>query len=358
MEGKLRNLFPGGNTSQGFYSFFDYIIPENVNRIFCLKGGPGVGKSSLMKKIAKEFLEKDYDLELHHCTSDPSSLDAIVIKELGVVLLDATAPHIVDPKTPGAVDEIVNLGDFWDSKGIEENKEKILSTNKDISNSFQRAFKFLKSAEPIYRDIEEKYTSSMDFGGINLFTENFIEELFKGTQTVGNYKKERHLFGSAITPMGHVDYTSSILRDAEKIYHLKGEIGTGKTTFLKRVSQRAIQKGMKLEIYHYPLVPEKIETIFIEDLKIGITTSSNFNENNIIDFNQYINEESIFAYNEELCFDKKLLDELINYAILNIKKAKAKHDIVENYYIPNMRFEEVEQLKDELVNKISKYESV
>lgn len=358
MEGKLRNLFPGGNTSQGFYSFFDYIIPENVNRIFCLKGGPGVGKSSLMKKIAKEFLEKDYDLELHHCTSDPSSLDAIVIKELGVVLLDATAPHIVDPKTPGAVDEIVNLGDFWDSKGIEENKEKILSTNKDISNSFQRAFKFLKSSEPIYRDIEEKYTSSMDFGGINLFTENFIEELFKGTQTVGNYKKERHLFGSAITPMGHVDYTSSILRDAEKIYHLKGEIGTGKTTFLKRVSQRAIQKGMKVEIYHYPLVPEKIETIFIEDLKIGITTSSNFDENNIIDFNQYINEESIFAYNEELCFDKKLLDELINYAILNIKKAKAKHDIVENYYIPNMRFEEVEQLKDELVNKISKYESV
>ena len=32
------------------------------------------------------------------------------IKKLKVVLLDATSPHIIDPKDPGAVDEIIN---FW-----------------------------------------------------------------------------------------------------------------------------------------------------------------------------------------------------------------------------------------------------
>ena len=52
MTGKIRKMFPGGNTANGFYSFFDYIIPQDVNRIFCLKGGPGVGKSSFMKKIS------------------------------------------------------------------------------------------------------------------------------------------------------------------------------------------------------------------------------------------------------------------------------------------------------------------
>ncbi|OJT92666.1 hypothetical protein BM535_08825 [Clostridioides difficile] len=59
MEGKVKKAFPGGNTSQGSYSFFDYIIPENVKRVFCLKGGPGVGKSSLMKKFIKSFCIED-----------------------------------------------------------------------------------------------------------------------------------------------------------------------------------------------------------------------------------------------------------------------------------------------------------
>ena len=44
MKGKIRKIFPGANTSNGFYSYFDYIIPKDVKRIFCLKGGPGVGK--------------------------------------------------------------------------------------------------------------------------------------------------------------------------------------------------------------------------------------------------------------------------------------------------------------------------
>ena len=35
------NLFPGSNTSKGFYSFYRYILTQdNANRILCLKGGP------------------------------------------------------------------------------------------------------------------------------------------------------------------------------------------------------------------------------------------------------------------------------------------------------------------------------
>ncbi len=120
MKGKIRKIFPGANTSNGFYSYFDYIIPKDVNRIFCLKGGPGVGKSSLMKKVARDFVEKGYDVEVFPCSSDPSSLDAVVIEKLKVVLLDATAPHIVDPKIPGAIDEIVNFGDFWNMDNLEK----------------------------------------------------------------------------------------------------------------------------------------------------------------------------------------------------------------------------------------------
>lgn len=356
MENKVRKLFPGGNTANGSYNFFEYMIPSNVNRIFCLKGGPGVGKSSLMKKIANEFIEKGYEVELHYCPSDPSSLDGVVIKKLGVVLLDGTAPHIVDPKDPGAIDEVVNLGDYWNLENMEKNRKGIVESGKDIGNSFKRAYKYLKAAEPIYYDMEEKYMDCMDFGQVNLLTEHFIYDLFKDVSSTGIYKKERHLFGTAITPVGHLDYTDSILSEVSKVYYLNGKIGTGKTTFLQRICDKAIQKGMSVEVYHYPLIKEKLETIIIKDLDIGITISSLFKGKNTIDLDKYLNQEKLSKYQEEISFDEKIFDELINYAISNLNKAKAKHDVIEAYYVPNMRFDEIEQLRIDLVKRILKYE--
>ena len=355
MEGKIRKLFPGANTANGSFNFFDNIIRDDINRIFCLKGGPGVGKSSLMKKIAKEFIGRGYDIELHYCPSDPSSLDAILIKELKVVLLDGTSPHVVDPKNPGAVDEIVNLGDFWNVENLEKQKSEIIDIGKDINASFRRAYKFLKSAEQIYLDIEEKYSNAMKFGEVNLLTDKFIENLFKETFNSGEYKKERHLFGTAITPIGHIDYTDSILNQVKKVYYLEGEIGTGKTTFLKRVYDEAVKKGMSVEVYHYPLIKEKIETIIINDLNVAITISKLFEDREKIDFNQFIDNDKLSSYQEEIEFDKKIFNELINYGISNLKTAKAKHDVIEAYYVPNMNFAEVENLRQELVERILKY---
>jgi hypothetical protein len=128
-QNSIKHYFPGGNTSRGFYSFYDYILPqEEAKRIFILKGGPGVGKSSFMKKIGEEMCSRGYEIEYMHCSSDNNSLDGIVIPKIGVALIDGTAPHIVDPKHPGAIDEIINLGECWDEERIVQNREKILDT--------------------------------------------------------------------------------------------------------------------------------------------------------------------------------------------------------------------------------------
>jgi len=91
--GHVKKVFPGGNTSQGFYSFYDYILHPEAKRLFILKGGPGVGKSTLMKQVGETMLAKGYDIEFHYCSSDNSSLDGIVIPALQVGIIDGTAPH-------------------------------------------------------------------------------------------------------------------------------------------------------------------------------------------------------------------------------------------------------------------------
>lgn len=355
MAGKIRKMFPGGNTSNGFYSFFDYIIPKEVNRIFCLKGGPGVGKSSFMKKIGREFVDMGYDVELHYCSSDPNSLDGILIKGLNVVLLDATAPHIVDPKLPGAVDEIINFGDFWETEGLEKNKTQIESCNADIGECFQRAFRFLKSAEPIYLDIESKNSKCINWSRVNKSTYNFICELFDGVEFCEGTPRERHLFGSAITPIGYLDYADSLFKDVKNIYYLHGDIGVGKSEFLRSVYKQALKKGLDVEVYHFPLIVDKLQAVYIPKLNVAITTSSLFKDKKLIDFNSFIYEEKLKKYNEDIKMDKEILDYLVSNAIANLKRAKFNHDIIEQYYVPEMDFDKVEKLKGEVIERILKY---
>lgn len=356
MEGKIRKMFPGANTANGFYSLFENIIPEGVNRIFCLKGGPGTGKSSLMKKIGREFQKRGYDIEFHYCSSDPDSLDGVVIKKLKVVLLDATAPHIVDPKLPGAIDEIVNLGTCWDYKKLEDNKDEIKEWNDRIGDSFQRSFRFLKSAEPMFLDAESKNSKCMDWGKVNKITGEFIEKLFSNVDSGDKSPRVRHLFGSAITPLGYIDYSENLFEDIKNVYFLEGDIGCGKTNFLENVYKRAIQKNLDVEVYHFPLIVNKLQAVCIPSLNTVISTSQVFCDREIIDLSSCIKAEKLEEYKLDIDMDKNTFDYLMQNAIANLKRAKSYHDEIEAYYIESMNFDEVEKIKIELINKILDYE--
>ena len=45
MKGKAKTVFPGNNSSRGFYSYYESGL-SGMEHIYILKGGPGTGKSS------------------------------------------------------------------------------------------------------------------------------------------------------------------------------------------------------------------------------------------------------------------------------------------------------------------------
>ena len=60
MSGKQKHYFACGNTAKGFQNFFESNL-DDLQKVYILKGGPGTGKSTLMKKIGKKYLKKGYD---------------------------------------------------------------------------------------------------------------------------------------------------------------------------------------------------------------------------------------------------------------------------------------------------------
>ena len=131
------------------------------DRIYVLKGGPGTGKSSFMKKISTALKEKKCQVDEIYCSSDPHSLDGVIAKnnEKKIAIIDGTAPHERDAIIPGAIDEIINLGDDWDNLWLTANKEKILSLANEKSLAYKTAYSYLKIAGGCDELIHNNYGS-------------------------------------------------------------------------------------------------------------------------------------------------------------------------------------------------------
>ncbi len=359
MKGTVKNIFPGGNTSRGFYSFYRYILGQDeARRIICIKGGPGTGKSSLMKKVAKYFNDKGYDIEYHHCSSDNNSLDGIVIKELNVAILDGTAPHVVDPINPGAVDEVLNMGDFWDEEGFKKYRHEIIRINKKVGKTFKRAYRFLGAAKLVYDDWYTYNNEALNINKLNLLKESLKESLF--TTPPSNMGFDRHLFATAFTPNGIITYIENLSSDYKNIYVLKGAPGTGKTNVLQFLSDEALRRGHYVEIFHTPLIPEKIEHILIPNLNIAILTSNEINnldlQGTVIDMNDYLNPNTLEKNKVEIEYDATEFYTLLYKGLATIKEAKGLHDKLETFFIPNMNFDKLDALFEKIIKKIDGYE--
>ena len=344
-----RHMFPGNNTSRGFFSNYPYIMPHSTaERIYIMKGGPGVGKSTFMRKIAQKAALLDLDIEFMHCSSDPDSLDAVVFPQKKVVILDGTSPHTVDAKYPGAVDEILNLGDCWDAKGLKEKKLEIMNLSNEVSRIFVRAYRYLNAAARIYENLEEIYTMAADKTRINIIAAEIIDQYFKDDPVKGKDGYQRRLFATAITPDG--------LNTSKKIV-LKGNPGTGTEKILTKVLEAAQSRGFDTETFYCALFPEKLEHIVIAEKDLSITTSNKYHPVTADGFGSYnldqdCNKEILKAYEDYLQYNRLEFEELLNRAIYTLNTEKAYHDRLEKIYVDNMDFNKVNKHVEELIQEI------
>ena len=133
--------FLGAMTQNGFSTEFGKIMADKEYFTFILKGGAGTGKSSLMKKIAAEF-EPTEDVTRFYCSSDPASLDAIVLHTSKAIICDGTAPHVMECSYPGVCQKIINLGEYWDEQKLKAFKSEIIEVTDKNKSLLARSKRF------------------------------------------------------------------------------------------------------------------------------------------------------------------------------------------------------------------------
>ena len=88
------HFFLGANSGQGFQNLFPrFCEPEDFHDLIVLKGGPGAGKSTLMRTVGKAMEKRGEEVEYLYCSGDPQSLDGVHIPRIRTAIVDGTAPH-------------------------------------------------------------------------------------------------------------------------------------------------------------------------------------------------------------------------------------------------------------------------
>lgn len=360
MAGKMKNYYAGGNTARGFHSLFHSNL-QGLDRLFILKGGPGTGKSSLMKKVGSAWAGKGYDIELIHCASDNHSIDGVIIPALKVGIVDGTAPHVIEPTAPGAIEEYINLGEAWDSDKLTADKKAIVKLSGKITDSFQTAYSTFAEALKIHDEWEKIYINSMDFDKANMLTDNLIDKLF-GKIKLNKKADVKHRYLGAATPKGAVDFVPNLTEDLSKRYFIKGRPGSGKSTMLKKLASVAEERGFDVEVYHCGFDPHSLDMVIVRELGFAIFDSTAPHEyfpsgatDEIIDMYEELiapGTDEIFA--EDLAEISSRYSTKMKEAISYLANAKALHDELENIYVGAMDFDVVDGIQEKIQAKIEK----
>lgn len=336
-------FFAALNSYRGFSSCFsDLFAPYKK---YIIKGGPGCGKSTLMKKLAKAAEEKGLSVLRYYCSSDTNSLDAVAIPSLSTVLLDGTPPHAIEPQYVGAVDSILDLTAFWNQTLLQNATEKIKALSQSISLSYRRAYALMAAIHEIENAI--RYST---------------EEVFdqKRSETIILRLLEKHHLKEEETPQvvcqpatafgvkGYV-HLKSYETNAQTIIGIKDRIVYSEH-FFTRLKKILLQKKISFYESIRP-VDEHTESIYLPKNKLLFTRLETEHDTGKINLDRMLPERGKGA----LSSHKILLHE-IDSLCLTIEKILheigKQHDALESFYIKATDYKALDQFSESFIQTL------
>jgi hypothetical protein len=353
---KAEHYFLSANTPIGFISRFEQLYnAKDGSRAYILKGGPGTGKSHFISKIAQAMQAMGMNFELFHCTSDSNCLDGISIPALKVCVIDGTPPHSIEPKYPGVVETIINLGDCWDENKLYEEHDKIILFASRINAFYDRAYRFLAAASSLLNDTFRLTLECVE----TIKIERYAQRLAK--REITPRRKQGHetvRFLTGITPEGVVCYKNNLV-NYNKVFVIEDDYGLSRL-LLSKLKNYAITAGYDVVACYCPISPnEKLEHLLIPSLSIAFVTSNHFHTFNSkgyrhIHFRRFIDNEMLKLRRARVVFNRRAARELVGESIKLLSEAKANYDILKIIYSSVMDFNAVEKKAQELIEKITK----
>ena len=350
----MHNYFAAANTAKGFVSWFNDIFdPHTLERTYIIKGGSGTGKSTLMRKIAARVIDSGGDCEYYYCSSDPTSLDGIIVNTKDgkrIAMLDGTAPHMHDPKFPGAAEEIVNLGEYWNDDILKKNRDEIIMLCDKKSRLYSDAYaNFAAAGVLVLTQLNEArgylLEKKLEAAAQRLLAQRMHECHAKGS---GCEKRIRVL--SALSTHGESYFDS--FGDCDKVCKVIDYAGTAPFLFnsLMRIAEKL---GIDYDRAPMPLLPDLSEAIRFPALSMAVVSRTDRKDIKEINMSRFVDRLLLAEYDRTKRRTlKKAAQELTEAGLTKLAKVRHIHGETEKIYIGAMDFTKLEEATDRLISKM------
>lgn len=293
---ETKHYLASANSAQGFINLFDNINTSENGFTYILKGGPGTGKSSFMKKIGAHFEKKQYDVEYFYCSSDQKSLDGVRIKNISII--DGTAPHSFDATLPQIKQKIINLGEFIKDE-IKKYRKNIELLLQQKTECYKKLYLYLSALNCIIKtECDEKIITNKR----KLFCSYFCDEKIKNLYEKNNFENVKVLSGNYIN---NKEYFKTLLSKEKDVLCFASVFN-----------------------------PEMLDGIYVESLKTLFVCEDALN-----------NSTKSFK-------NKKIIDLIISKVAFYLKRAKSYHMKIEKYFVKNMDFETLGKFTKKFIKQI------
>ncbi|WP_035513029.1 hypothetical protein [Halalkalibacillus halophilus] len=163
---EVKHRYLGAATPDGAVDYVLDLTRDIKRRVF-IKGRAGTGKSTMLRKIAREAADRGLNVEIYHCGFDPTSLDMVIIREISFAIFDATAPHEHFPTKQ--TDEVFDVYERWvDGRPDQHHEKEILELKEQYHQEMKLAISALKAVESHQIPFEEIYQQAINY--------DFLEE--------------------------------------------------------------------------------------------------------------------------------------------------------------------------------------
>lgn len=342
--------FAASNTRRGFYSLYDEIYSEReLEQVFIIKGGPGTGKSTMMDRISERASCEKMHTEIYLCSSAPDSIDGIIINELGVAVLDGTAPHTRDPAYPGVCGATVDLSRFWDSDKLRASREEVTGLIQSKAAAYQRAYRYLSASGEAYEDVV--------LGAEKFFCREKAEKAAKRlldkhrlTQRDSRGSTKRKFVG-AVSTSGEC-LLDTFERKAKKIC-LVNEMYGAQTLFIDILKNEGEKRGLKMTVVPDPVAPEYTNGIFFEDNGLYVTSKmANEHDADVINMKRFVDKNALSLNRAKERMSEKMKSVLLDEALSSLAEAGSFHAQTEQIYGCAMNFDGVQSTTEKLISRI------
>lgn len=357
---KQADFFLGANTPNGFVSFFSELNdPALTDHCYVIKGSAGCGKSTIMKKAAHSVTWKESLTERIHCSSDPDSLDGVILHDSKTIIADGTPPHPIEPALPIAYESMVSLYHCFDRKKIAAKRQEAMELNKKISDCHKRCCSYLAGAEILLQDNFLIASQCTDYLKIAKLVARLVQKEIPDKKCGKGTERKRLL--SAFTPKGHLVFTDTVSSLCSKVYVIKDDYSASARALIEGLKNAALSHGYDLFCCYSPLGwTRQPEHLLIPELGLGFFTENalmSYPEKpyRVINYSRFTDKERLKLKKQRLSFNKRAAREILKEAVASIVTAKKLHDELEAIYGNGVDFSKVDAMRDDLLTEIAGY---